>query len=152
MYSKQEASAIKRKFWTTLGQYMKPVPSAWHEKVNWLNYKTGIKDVFFRLHADNKTARISIELNHGDALIRQIFFDHFIAMKGLLHAALQEEWQWIPEAIDEWGKPVSLIQKEMPGINLMDEKSWPALIGFFKPRLIALDSFWGDVKDSMEGW
>jgi Domain of unknown function (DUF4268) len=152
MYTKQEASAIKRKFWTTLGLYMKPVPSAWHEKVNWLNYKTGIKDVYFRMHADNKVARISIELTHGDSMIRQIFFDHFTAMKGMLHAELEEEWDWIPEAIDEWGKPVSLIQTELPGINVMNEKTWPDIIAFFKPRLIALDSFWGDVKDSMEGW
>jgi Domain of unknown function (DUF4268) len=152
MYTKQEASAIKRKFWTTLGLYMKPVPSAWHEKVNWLNYKTGIKDVYFRMHADNKVARISIELTHGDSMIRQIFFDHFTAMKGMLHVTLAEEWDWIPEAIDEWGKPVSLIQTELPGINVMNEKTWPDIIAFFKPRLIALDSFWGDVKDSMVGW
>jgi hypothetical protein len=104
------------------------------------------------MHADHKVARISIELTHGDSMIRQIFFEHFIAMKGMLHAALQEEWQWIPEAFDEWGKPVSLIQTEVPGINVMNEKTWPDIIVFFKPRLIALDLFWGDVKDSMEGW
>jgi Domain of unknown function (DUF4268) len=152
MYTKQEASAIKRKFWTAFGLYMKPVPSAWHEKVNWLNYKTGIKDVYFRMHADTNLARISIELTHGDPMIRQIFFDHFTAMKGMLHSTLGEEWDWIPEAFDEWGKAVGLIQSEISGVNLMEEKSWPGLIGFFKPRLIALDSFWGDVKDSMEGW
>ena len=152
MYTKQEATAIKRKFWTTLGMYMKPVPSAWHEKVNWLNYKTGIKDVYFRMHADNKLARISIELTHGDALIRQIYFEHFMAMKSMLHEVLGENWDWIPEAPDEWGKTVALIQKEVGGVNIMDEKSWPALISFFKSRLIALDGFWGEVKDSMEGW
>jgi Domain of unknown function (DUF4268) len=152
MYTKQEASAIKRKFWTTFGLYMKPVPSAWHEKVNWLNYKTGIRDVYFRMHADQKMASISIELTHGDEMIRQIFFEHFTAMKGMLHEALAEEWDWLPDTHDEWGKPVSIIQKEIAGVNIMDEKYWPALIVFFKPRLIALDSFWGDVKDSMEGW
>lgn len=152
MYSKQEASAIKRKFWTTLGLYMKPVPSAWHEKVNWLNYKTGIKDVYFRMHADQKVTRIYIELTHEDEMIRRIFFNHFTAMKGMLHATLREEWDWIPDAFDEWGKPVSLIQTELAWVNVMDEKCWPEMIAFLKPKLIALDSFWSDVKDSMEGW
>ena len=151
MYSRQEAAAIKRKFWTTLGMYMKPVPSAWNERVNWLNYKTGIKDVFFRMHADHKLAIIGIELHHSDAIIRQIFFDHFVAMKKMLHRVLGEEWEWHESMHDENGKPVSLIQTRLTGINIMDEQYWPILISFFKPRLIALDQFWGDIKDSMEG-
>jgi hypothetical protein len=152
MYSKQEASTIKRKFWTTLGMYMKPVPSAWQEKVNWLNYKTGIKDIYFRMHADNKLATIGIEITHSDPMIRQIFFEHFVAMKTMLHDLLGEPWDWIPESHDEHGKPISLIQTQQMGVNIMDEKHWPGMISFFKPRLIALDAFWGDVRDSMEGW
>jgi hypothetical protein len=131
---------------------MKPVPSSWNEKVNWLNYKTGVKDVFFRIHADNKVASIGIELNHADDMIRKIFFDHFVAMKGMLHETLGEEWDWIEKAFDENGKPVSLIQTKLTGVNIMDQQCWASLITFFKPRLIALDQFWGDVKDSMEGW
>ncbi len=152
MYSKQEATAIRRKFWTSLGLYMKPIPSAWHEKVNWLNYKTGIRDVLFRMHADHRTATIGIELHHADPLIRQIFFDHFTAMKAMLHEALGEQWEWLENIPDENGKPLSLIQTQLSGVNIMDEKYWPVLISFFKPRLVALDTFWGDVKDSMEGW
>jgi len=152
MYSKQEAAAIKRKFWTTHGMYMKPVPSAWQEKVNWLNYKTGIKDVFFRMHADNKHAKIGIELTHSDPMIRQIFFEHFVAMKAMLHDAIGEPWDWIAETYDEHGKAISLIQTKLIEVNIMEEKYWPDMISFFKPRLIALDAFWGDVRDSMEGW
>lgn len=152
MYNRQEAAAIRRKFWTTLGMYLKPVPSVWHPKVNWLNYKTGVKDVYFRMHADNQMATIGIELNHTDALIRQIYFDHFIAMKTMLHEALGEVWIWQQEGFDEWGKPFSAIYTQLQPTNIMHEKHWPELIGFFKPRLLALDGFWADVKDSMEGW
>jgi hypothetical protein len=128
------------------------VPSAWHEKVNWMNYKTGIKDIYFRMHADNRLATIGIELTHGDSLIRQIFYDHFVAMKRMLHKALGEEWNWINNVLDEHGKPISLIQTQRVGVNIMDEKHWPEMISFFKLRLIALDAFWGDVRDGMEGW
>lgn len=152
MYSKQEAAAIKKEFWTRFGLYMKPIPSAFQEKANWLNYKTGIKDVFFRLHADYKKARISIEITHKDPMIRKIFYDHFAAMKTMLHDVVGEEWNWIEDTQDELGKPLAAICKEITYVNVMDEKSWPAIIAFFKPRLIALDAFWGEVKDSMEGW
>jgi hypothetical protein len=152
MYSKQESTAIKRKFWTTLGMYMKPVPSAWQDKANWLNYKTGIKDVFFRMHADHNMARISIELTHSDPLIRQLYFDHFGAMKGILYDYFKEDWVWDSTAIDEFGRPFSIIKRELESVNIMKEAHWPILISFFKPRLIALDHFWAEAKDSMEGW
>jgi hypothetical protein len=152
MYSKQEAAAIKRKFWTTLGRYMKPIPSTWQENVSWLNYKTGIEDIFFRMNADNKHAGIAIEITHNDSLIRQIFYNHFVAMKSMLHHALGEDWDWMEEAYDEYGHSISLIQTKRIGVNIMDEKHWPEMISFFKPRLIALDAFWGEVRDSMEGW
>lgn len=152
MYRKHEAAVIKRKFWTSLGMYMKPIPSAWHEKVNWLNYKTGVKDVFFRMQADNRQATIGIELTHSDALIRKIFYDHFVAMQKMLHEALGEEWTWMENGYDEHGRQISLIYTEKMDTNIMDESRWPDLIAFFKPRLIALDGFWADAKDSMEGW
>ena len=34
MYSKQEASFLNQKFWTSLGQYLAPIPSAEGEKIN----------------------------------------------------------------------------------------------------------------------
>jgi hypothetical protein len=110
---------------------MKPIPSAWQEKVNWLNYKTGVKDVFFRLHADHKLARTSIEITHKDPMIRKIYFDHFLAMKTMLHHALKEEWMWIEDTEDELGKPLAAIYMEVTGANVMDEKSWPSIIAFF---------------------
>jgi hypothetical protein len=152
MYKKQEAAAIRKKFWTIFGIYMKPIPSSWQEEVNWLNYKTGIKDVFFRLHADGKMARISIEITHKDPIIRKIYFDHFTAMKTMLHNILGEEWIWIEDTEDEVGKPLCAIFMEIIGVNVLNEKNWPEIIAFFKPRFIALDTFWGGVKDSMGGW
>jgi hypothetical protein len=81
MYSKQEAAQLRQEFWTAFGQYMSPVLSAEGEKVNWVNYKTGEKDIRFRMSADNKTAEIAIELTHKDAGIQQLYFDQFVELK-----------------------------------------------------------------------
>ncbi len=46
MFSKQEASQLRKDFWTAFGLYMRPIPSAEGDKINWINYKTGEKDIF----------------------------------------------------------------------------------------------------------
>jgi len=66
MYSREEAAQIKRDFWTRFGQYMRPVPGASGDTINWLNYKTGIRHLFFRLDAGRQQASIGIEIRHPD--------------------------------------------------------------------------------------
>jgi len=52
----------------------------------------------------------------------------------------------------ESGKLVSKIYQERKCINIMRREDWPALISFFKPRMMALDEFWNSVKYSFEEW
>ena len=73
---------------------MSPVLSSEGEKTNWINYKTGEKDIYFRMNADNKKASIGIELTHKDEDIQALYFEQFQQLKKLLHNALQEEWNW----------------------------------------------------------
>src|SRR5688500_3455304 len=94
MYTRQDASRIRQEFWTTFGQYMLPIASAEGTKVTWLNYKTGEKDIYFRMNADARKASIAIELTHKDPGIQQLYFEQFEALKAMLHSALEEEWTW----------------------------------------------------------
>jgi hypothetical protein len=150
MYSRQEASRLRQEFWTVFGQYMSPIPSAEGEKINWTNYKTGEKNIAFRMYADNKKAVIAIELTHKDRDIQQIYFEQFRQLKNLLEDAVQEEWHWHLHSFDETGKLVSRIYKEKTGINIFQKQDWPELISFFKPRIVALDEFWSSVKYAFE--
>lgn len=150
MYSRQEASQLRQEFWTVFGQYLNPIPSAEGEKVNWINYKTGEKNISFRMHADNKKAVVAIELNHKDRDIQQIYFEQFLPFKKLFEGAMQEEWTWQLHHYDENGKLVSRIYKEKEGISIFQKADWPELISFFKPRILALDEFWSSVKYSFE--
>ena len=150
MYSRQEASQLRQEFWTTFGQYLSPVLSAEEEKVNWTNYKTGEKNIAFRMHADNTKAIIAIELNHKDKDIQQIYFEQFLQFKNLFDEALKEEWTWQLHSYDEHGKLISRIYKEKNGVSIFQKQDWPGLISFFKPRIIALDEFWASVKYSFE--
>ena len=62
MFSRHEASRIKHEFWTTFGKYMRPILSAEGLKINWVNYHTRLKDVYFRMDAGKKSAMIAITL------------------------------------------------------------------------------------------
>ena len=135
MYTKQEISKQKQAFWTAFGRYMKPVLSSEGEAISWLNYKTGNKQVSFKMEVDTREAEISIVL-HDPA-----YYGRFVQLKGVLFAELgEDDWIW---------QPGGLIQKRLTGVNIFKNEDWPAIISFLKPRIIALDSFWSLVKDAI---
>lgn len=149
MFTKEEASKIKHEFWTTFGRYMSPIPSAEGHKISWMNYHTRLKDVYFRMDAGKKSAMISISLEHADREIQQLYFEQFLEMKDMLHATLSEEWGWqLHTHVD--GKIISRISKELTGVSVFNKDHWPDLISFFKPRIIALDSFWENARWGFE--
>lgn len=150
MYSRQEASQLRKDFWTAFGQYMTPVLSAEGEKVAWVNYKTGEKGIFFRLQADNKKAVVAIELTHADAGLQQLYFEQFEQLKKIFNATTGGGWTWELHGTDEYGKTVSKIYKERSPVSIFKKEDWPQLISFFKTEIVALDEFWSNVKYSFE--
>jgi hypothetical protein len=150
MYSKQEVSLINKKFWTNFGQYMRPVAGADGTKVNWLNYKTGIRHIYFRMDAGSNDASIAIELRHTGEILRRHYFEQLESLKNLLEQSTGEEWNWQWEQTDEHGNTISRISKTIEDVNIFREADWPLIISFLKPRMIALDEFWEMVKDGLE--
>lgn len=151
MFKRQEAARIREEFWTTFGKYMSPVPSSEGLKINWINYRTTYKDVYFRMDADQHSAMISISLEHTEAGIRELYFQQFEELKTLLHNTLEEEWEWQLQSRGIEGKMISRIYKEISGVSVFNKEQWPDLISFFKPRIIALDLFWENARYSFEG-
>lgn len=151
MYSKEEAARLKQQFWISFGQYMKPVPSASGSTVHWVNYKTGVKNIIFKMDVTNKAAYIAIQLTHTDADIRHLIFEQFEEFKLMFSNTLNEEWDWIKDSTDEFGKTIGQISLSLSNVSVFNQQHWPALISFFKPRMIALDDFWDNVKPVFEG-
>lgn len=129
---------------------MRPLPGANGDTINWLNYKTGIKHLYFRLDADKQYASVSIELRHPDLSIQQQYFDQLQSLRKLLENTTGEKWQWELHIMDEDGKIFSRISTELKHVNIFNTHDWPAIISFLKPRILALDQFWDLVKDGFE--
>jgi hypothetical protein len=151
MYSKEEASKIKQQFWTTFGRYISPILSAEGLKINWINYKTGIKSVSIKLEAEKNEASIGFYISHGDTALQELFFLQFETYRTILHEQLQEEWDWVMYTSTIDGRVISKISKTLTTVNIYDKADWPELISFFKPRIIALDEFWSLAKYGFEG-
>ncbi len=147
MYSKQEVSKLKENFWTAFGKYMKPVRSAEGATISWLNYKTGIPGVFFKMDADSRHASIAIVITQSDPR----FYAQFLDNKAFLETTLGENWNWQAHTEDEYGKSMSTISTRLEGVNVLSSEDWPGIISFFKPRIIALDEFWSMAKYGFEG-
>lgn len=150
MYNRQEASLLKKEFWTIFGQYMRPVANSDGESINWVNYKTGIRHIYFRLDADRAGAAIAIELHHPDAETRNEFFERFNQLKTMLLQITGEQWNWEAAATDENGKSFSRIGISIQNVSVFKKSDWPQIISFLKPRIIALDNFWNLVKDGFQ--
>jgi hypothetical protein len=141
MYTKQEISKQKQAFWTTFGRYMKPVLSADGEEISWLNYKTGNKYVHFKMDVDNGQAQIAIVIQ------QTAYFDRLVQLKNIFEDTVgEQDWTWVRDSTDDQGRMVSVIQKQLVGVNLFRNEDWPAIISFLKPRIIALDAFWSMVR------
>jgi hypothetical protein len=146
MYNQHEKSVLRQQFWTAFGQYMTPVPSSEGIKINWVNYKTGVKDLYFKMEAGAGIADISILITHTDPSRQSLFFNLFKQLRNHLQTVLQEEWQWVQETEAENGKTISRIYSAISGVSIYNKEDWPQIISFLKPRIIALDAFWNEVK------
>jgi hypothetical protein len=150
LYSKDEASQIRQGFWTAFGQYIALQLSADGLRINWINYKTGIKHLSFKMQTDNRQAYIAIEIAHPDPGMQELMFEQFKELKAVLDTNLNEEWDWELHTRDEGNKLVSRIIKTLPSASIFNRNDWPALISFFKPRIIALDEFWSVAQYSFD--
>ncbi len=146
MYTREEASYIKQQFWTRFGKYMSPVLSAEGEKINWINYKTGIKHLSFKMNATHEFAYIGIEISHKDPLLALAIYDQFKVLRGELEEVLGEKWEWQDEYENEHYQRLSTISRQQTPSNIFKETDWPEIISFLKPRIIQLDRFWSDYK------
>jgi hypothetical protein len=150
VYSKQEIAQTRQRFWTSFGQYMRPVKGATGDTINWLNYKTGVRHIYFRMDVTTTSASIGIELQHPDEAVRLGYFNQFQALRSMLESSASETWDWSPVFEDENGEIISRIGKTIDGVNIFRESDWPEIISFLKPRIIALDQFWSEVRDVFE--
>jgi hypothetical protein len=150
VFSKEETALRKQQFWAALGKYMQPIANADGEKVHWVNYKTGIPNMYFRMLADRRMASIGIEFTHNDAGIRSLYIEQMQLQRIAFESMIGEQWQWDEQHQLPNGKVISKIYKVQTEVNVLLTDQWPAIISFLKPRMLALDEWWSAAKPGFE--
>ena len=146
MFTKEQVKQFNKEFWTAFGVVMKPHYSASGFKINWINYKTGVKDIVFKMDATTKTVSIAIQFKHKDEGIRALYWEQLEEFKTLFHSTMDEEWIWDDSLFDKYGSSYSSVSIENKG-NIYDKDQWQDMFAFLKVRLIKLDEFWDDAKE-----
>lgn len=146
MHLGKSASLLTKQFWTVFGQYMAPIPSADGEKINWINYKTEVRFIRFRLQSINTIASVAIELSHPDSNVQEQQFEQLGLFKKQFQQICGTDWRWRKMNKDEENKITCSIETSIENVSIMNESQWPQIISFFKPRLISLDNFWCSYK------
>ena len=82
--------------------------------------------------------------------VQEYFHHQFLHFKNILEGFMGERWIWKQLQEDEDGKRFSSIETSLSAVNIFNKEDWPAIISFLKPRIIALDAFWNEVKPAFE--
>lgn len=138
MFSKAEAQAMKKEFWTTFA-------NTYSRK--WLLYNTKIKDVTFKFYVDNKKAMVLLDIEPKEEHKRKIYFEKIVSLQQLL---LDD---FLPDAVFEEnyylenGKVISRVWVEKTGISLYNQKSWTSIFEFFYEKMDAFERFFYEYED-----
>lgn len=147
MFKKDQVKALKTEFWTALATHMLGKKPRNIAKIRFLNYKTGIKDFYIRMHAEKDHAMVSFDFQHKDEEIRALFYEQLESFKTMMHSTMETELIWDPEYIIDRRYTIARVYLQLDNVNVFNKEDWPAMFEFLTPLMFKADEFWEDVKD-----
>lgn len=146
MYSKEESRSLRREFWTSFGVYMKKYNKVYQGKINWVNYKTKCKDIYFRLDVTKKKASFSFDLQHRDTGMRELFYEQFTELKAVINDSFENKLTWDPEFETEHGTS-SRIYAELENVSVFNKNDWHDVFPFLEKNIVSAHEFWNEFSD-----
>lgn len=146
MFTKDEEKEIKLQFWHGLTQELNQVKGLHANKVNWTNFNTSIRHMYFRMEADENGVCLCIDLQFPDLGIRELFYEQFTEFSNILNKRFEDRLIWLP-TFQHWnGKTISRIYVGMEG-NFYDRTQWPEMFTFLTQNFTILEAFWSEFGD-----
>ena len=138
MFSKEEATLLRKEFWISFG---KSFPR------KWLLYNTEIKGFSFKFVANRKNAAVCLDIENPDELVNLLYYDQMLSLKGLLESE-------IPEIIFnneyelESGKVIHRIYIPFEGkFSIHNKNTWRTCFEFFVETMPKFESFYHEYED-----
>ncbi len=137
MFSKQEAQALKKEFWTAFG---KSFPR------QWILYDTQIKDFSFKFNADNKKAEVSLDIEMKDELFRNAYYEKVESLENMLQeevgSVFKDEFYTL-----ENGKVIARFWTELTGVSIYNKNTWRDIFEFFIEKMEGFERVFLEYED-----
>lgn len=147
MLNKEELRELRSTFWTEFEEFNKKKRNAGNRKLAWSQYKSGIKDIYFRLDFDTKEACFSIDLQMRDPGIRELVWEQFMETEKLLLNHVGPELEKLPNLLTKEGIYIHRMKWSLSNVSIMNESDYPKAIRFLSKKIQGLDEFWFEFSD-----
>lgn|GEM_PF-6801539 len=148
MINKEEKARLKASFLRNLEFETSLHRNAHRKNLNWLQYRTGLKDIYLRLEIFQDQATLCFDFQHRNAEIRGLMFEQLSEMQNLLNSMSPQPWDRegeVPHPVT--GLPIARISHTPQGLSIYNEADHPAIIRELTSFYRAFDKFWFDAKD-----
>jgi len=138
MFSKEEATLLRKEFWISFG---KSFPR------KWLLYNTEMKGVSFKFVADRKNAAICLDLENPDELVNLLYYDQLLSLKVLITSEIPEIIFNDAYELDN-GKIIHRIYVPFEKkFSIHNKNTWGACFRFFLETMPKFENFFYEYED-----
>lgn len=137
MFSKEEAAALKKEFWTAFG---KSFPR------KWMLYDTKIKDFGFKFFVDNKKAEVALEIEMKDELFREAYYNKIWSLEDQLQEMVgpfTKDYDYVLAN----GKVIARIWVGIDSVSVFNKNTWPTIFDFMNEKMSAFEDFFIEYED-----
>lgn len=147
MLKKEELRELRTDFWSKFDEFNKKKRTAANRKISWAQYKSGIKDIYFRLDFDAKEAYFAIDLQMRDPEIRELVWEQFMETENLLLTHIGPEMEKFPNYTTKEGLAIHRLQWAIKDLSILNKEDYPKAIRFLSEKIQGLDEFWFEFSD-----
>lgn len=139
MFSKEEATKLRKEFWIAFG---KSFPR------KWLLYNTKIKGVAFKFVADRKKAMVCFDFENPDEIANQLLFDQLLSLKTILKNDFLPEVIFDNNFTLDNGKSIRRIYVLLnEKFSIYNKNTWQTAYEFFVEVMSKFELFYYEHED-----
>lgn len=147
MISKEELKARNSAFWTEFQNEMRNVRSSCGRRINWINYPTGVKDIYVRMETNGKSTIFGIDIQPKDEGVRSILWEQMTELRQVLEQEMGEATAWSEHNREFADRTISRIYWEKQGLNFFDDADLPEIRNYLREKIVAFDTFYQEYKE-----
>ena len=142
MFSKEELKKYNIEFWSEFKLHMSKHRGVSGKKVNWLQYRTHLQNIYVRLETANKSCRFCFDIQFKDDSIRSIVWEQMGELKKLLTQEMGSEGNWIEDFSNKTVKSMCRIEWTLENTNYLTASNKTKIFDFFEDKLVRFYRFY----------